>query len=420
MEQLPMYERQGSSGYQGGIEKTLFMLNKFDKPHLKIPMIHIAGTNGKGSVSSLIASILQEAGYKVGLYTSPHLKTMRERIKVNGEMIPAQWIAKFTTKNFKLLEQLKPSFFEINTVMAFSYFAQSNVDIAVIETGLGGRLDATNVIIPLVSIITNISYDHTNLLGNTLQEIAAEKAGIIKNGIPCIIGENDQETLPVFIDFAYKNNARLIISADEWKLIDFSQNLLPPSMRLHLKNNYNDDFFDIYSPLIGKFQIDNIKTVLSAINILQTYKYIISTKHIINGIKNVFDNTGFFGRWTYVPDRIPIIMDIGHNVNAVSNVIKILESIPKDHLHIVWGMMADKDIDGILSLLPKDAIYYFCSPKVPRALDFMLLNEKAKNFNLSGKTYNSVSNALNAAKSQAIANDIIYVGGSAFVVAEAM
>ena len=276
------------------------------------------------------------------------------------------------------------------------------------------------MIIPLVSIITNISYDHTNLLGNTLQEIAAEKAGIIKNGIPCIIGENDQETLPVFIDFAYKNNARLIISADEWKLIDFSQNLLPPSMRLHLKNNYNDDFFDIYSPLIGKFQIDNIKTVLSAINILQTYKYIISTKHIINGIKNVFDNTGFFGRWTYVPDRIPIIMDIGHNVNAVSNVIKILESIPKDHLHIVWGMMADKDIDGILSLLPKDAIYYFCSPKVPRALDFMLLNEKAKNFNLSGKTYNSVSNALNAAKSQAIANDIIYVGGSAFVVAEAM
>ncbi len=419
MEQLPMYERQGNAGYQGGLEKTLLMLEKFDNPHLKFPSIHIAGTNGKGSVSSMIASILQEAGYKVGLYTSPHLKTIRERIKINGQMISARWITKFTENNLSFIEEIKPSFFEINTVMAFCYFAASDIDIAVIETGLGGRLDATNVITPLVSIITSISFDHMKLLGNTLPEIAAEKAGIIKSNVPCVIGEKNSETMSVFMQYAKKNNAPITFADDNYLTINFYQNLLPPVMKVELQD-INQKIYKLKSPLIGKVQVDNIKTVLCTIEILKSYKYKINYNHIRNGFINVLDNTGLFGRWSYVPNDVPIIMDIGHNIGAVSNLVEMLKNIKKEKLHIVWGMMSDKDVEGILSLLPIDAIYYFCSPRVPRALDSTIILDKAKKLNLNGKAYKSVRRALYEAKSHANSKDLIFVGGSAFVVAEAM
>lgn len=419
MEQLPMYERQGNAGYQGGLEKTLLMLEKFDNPHLKFPSIHIAGTNGKGSVSSMLASILQEAGYKVGLYTSPHLKTIRERIKINGQMISARWITKFTEKNLNLIDQIKPSFFEINTVMAFCYFAASDIDIAVIETGLGGRLDATNVITPLVSIITSISFDHMKLLGNTLPEIAAEKAGIIKPNVPCVIGEKNLETMPVFTHYAQKNHAPISFADDNYLTINFYQNLLPPIMKVELQDK-NQKIYKLKSPLIGKVQVENIKTVLCTIELLKSYKYKISYDHIRNGFRNVLDNTGLFGRWSYVPNDVPIIMDIGHNIGAVSNLVEMLKNVKKEKLHIVWGMMADKDVEGILGLLPKDAIYYFCSPRVPRALDSTIILDKAKKLNLNGKAYKSVRRALYEAKSHANSKDLIFVGGSAFVVAEAM
>jgi dihydrofolate synthase/folylpolyglutamate synthase len=419
MEQLPMYERQGNAGYQGGLEKTLLMLEKFDNPHLKFPSIHIAGTNGKGSVSSMLASILQEAGYKVGLYTSPHLKTIRERIKINGQMISARWITKFTEKNLNLIDQIKPSFFEINTVMAFCYFAASDIDIAVIETGLGGRLDATNVITPLVSIITSISFDHMKLLGNTLPEIAAEKAGIIKPNVPCVIGEKNLETMPVFTHYAQKNHAPISFADDNYLTINFYQNLLPPIMKVELQDK-NQKIYKLKSPLIGKVQVDNIKTVLCTIELLKSYKYKISYDHIRNGFRNVLDNTGLFGRWSYVPNDVPIIMDIGHNIGAVSNLVEMLKNVKKEKLHIVWGMMADKDVEGILGLLPKDAIYYFCSPRVPRALDSTIILDKAKKLNLNGKAYKSVRRALYEAKMHANSKDLIFVGGSAFVVAEAM
>jgi dihydrofolate synthase/folylpolyglutamate synthase len=419
MEQLPMYERQGNAGYQGGLEKTLLMLEKFDNPHLKFPSIHIAGTNGKGSVSSMLASILQEAGYKVGLYTSPHLKTIRERIKINGQMISARWITKFTEKNLNLIDQIKPSFFEINTVMAFCYFAASDIDIAVIETGLGGRLDATNVITPLVSIITSISFDHMKLLGNTLPEIAAEKAGIIKPNVPCVIGEKNLETMPVFTLYAQKNNAPISFADDNYLTINFYQNLLPPVMKVELQD-INQKIYKLKSPLIGKVQVDNIKTVLCTIEFLKSYKYKISYDHIRYGFRNVLDNTGLFGRWSYVPNDVPIIMDIGHNIGAVSNLVEMLKNVKKEKLHIVWGMMADKDVEGILGLLPRDAIYYFCSPRVPRALDSKIILDKAKKLNLNGKAYKSVRRALYEAKMHANSKDLIFVGGSAFVVAEAM
>lgn len=419
MEQLPMYERQGNAGYQGGLEKTLLMLEKFDNPHLKFPSIHIAGTNGKGSVSSMLASILQEAGYKVGLYTSPHLKTIRERIKINGQMISARWITKFTEKNLNLIDQIKPSFFEINTVMAFCYFAASDIDIAVIETGLGGRLDATNVITPLVSIITSISFDHMKLLGNTLPEIAAEKAGIIKPNVPCVIGEKNLETMPVFTHYAQKNHAPISFADDNYLTINFYQNLLPPIMKVELQDK-NQKIYKLKSPLIGKVQVDNIKTVLCTIEFLKSYKYKISYDHIRYGFRNVLDNTGLFGRWSYVPNDVPIIMDIGHNIGAVSNLVEMLKNVKKEKLHIVWGMMADKDVEGILGLLPRDAIYYFCSPRVPRALDSKIILDKAKKLNLNGKAYKSVRRALYEAKMHANSKDLIFVGGSAFVVAEAM
>jgi dihydrofolate synthase/folylpolyglutamate synthase len=419
MEQLPMYERQGNAGYQGGLEKTLLMLEKFDNPHLKFPSIHIAGTNGKGSVSSMLASILQEAGYKVGLYTSPHLKNIRERIKINGQMIPARWITKFTEKNLNLIDQIKPSFFEINTVMAFCYFAASDIDIAVIETGLGGRLDATNVITPLVSIITSISFDHMKLLGNTLPEIAAEKAGIIKPNVHCVIGEKNLETMPVFTHYAQKNHAPISFADDNYLTINFYQNLLPPIMKVELQDK-NQKIYKLKSPLIGKVQVENIKTVLCTIELLKSYKYKISYDHIRNGFRNVLDNTGLFGRWSYVPNDVPIIMDIGHNIGAVSNLVEMLKNVKKEKLHIVWGMMADKDVEGILGLLPRDVIYYFCSPRVPRALDSKIILDKAKKLNLNGKAYKSVRRALYEAKMHANSKDLIFVGGSAFVVAEAM
>lgn len=419
MEQLPMYERQGNAGYQGGLEKTLLLLEKFNNPHLKFPSIHIAGTNGKGSVSSMIASILQEAGYKVGLYTSPHLKTMRERIKINGQMIPARWITNFTKKNLHLIEEVKPSFFEINTVMAFCYFAETDIDIAILETGLGGRLDATNVITPLVSIITSISFDHMKLLGNTLPEIAAEKAGIIKPNIPCVIGEKNLETMPVFTKYAQKNNAPITFATDKFITKKFYQSLIPPILKVEL-NDGNENIYKLASPLVGKVQIENMKTVLCTIEILKSYKYKITYINIRKGFINLLENTGLFGRWSYVLNDVSIIMDIGHNVGAVSNLVEMLTNVKKEKLHIVWGMMSDKDVDRILQLLPRDAIYYFCSPRVPRALDSMMILDKAKKINLKGKAYKSVRRALYEAKMHANSQDLIFVGGSAFVVAEAM
>ncbi len=391
--QLPMYHRIGSQAFKKDLTNTLAFATYLENPHLKIKSIHVAGTNGKGSTSHILASILQEAGYKVGLYTSPHLKDFRERIKINGICISKREVSQFITKNKTFLELQSLSFFEMTVGMAFNYFAKQNVDIAVIEVGLGGRLDSTNIIIPEVSVITNIGYDHTQMLGNTLAEIAYEKAGIIKPNIPVVIGEKHTETTEVFVKIANDRKAPLLFAINY-------KGKIPP---YELKGNY---------------QIHNVKTVLQSIEILIQKGFNISTKAIENGLINTTKNTGLQGRWQQLGFNPTIICDTAHNKDGLLYTMKQISETKYNQLHIVLGVVNDKDLDSILPLFPKNATYYFCQPAIPRALSKEILQTKASNFSLIGATYPSVKQALNAAKKNAQPNDFIYVGGSTFVVAE--
>lgn len=390
--QLPMFQMQGASAYKKDLTNAYLLVEHLNHPEHKFRSIHVAGTNGKGSTSSMIASILQEAGYKVGLYTSPHLKDFRERIRINGKMISEDFVVDFISDNklFFLSNQL--SFFEMTVGLAFDYFAKEQVDVAVIEVGMGGRLDSTNVIRPLVSVITNIGFDHTQFLGDTLAKIAMEKAGIIKSKIPIIIGEYNDETKPIFVAKAKSEKAPIYFAQDN------------PEVTYECA-------------LTGDYQVHNKKTALHVITLLDS-EFKIEENHIKLGLKNVIQNTGLLGRWQILNQKPFTVCDTAHNSHGLKIVMSQIHKHHFEILHIVLGVVNDKDLDSILPLFPKGAKYYFCKPNLPRGLNGEILKEKAFNFGLSGKVFNSVSVAYNAALNSAKSSDFIYIGGSTFVVAE--
>ncbi|UOX34539.1 bifunctional folylpolyglutamate synthase/dihydrofolate synthase [Flavobacterium sediminilitoris] len=390
--QLPMFQNQGASAYKDNLSNVILLDDYLKNPHKKFKTIHIAGTNGKGSTSSLLASVLQEAGYKVGLYTSPHLKDFRERIKINGEMITEEFVINFVANNKPFFEANKLSFFEMTVGMAFDYFSKEGVDVAIVEVGMGGRLDATNIVNPLVSVITNIGLDHTQFLGDTLEKIAIEKAGIIKLGTPIVIGEYVLETKKVFQELADKNNAP----------ITFAQDLY---------------FEDLPCELLGDYQKQNKKTVLAVLEILKNY-FSISEKAISKGFLKVVSNTGLLGRWQILNLHPKVVCDTAHNSHGLKIVLDQIKKEEINQLHIVLGVVNDKDLDSILPLFPKKAKYYFCKPNISRGLSSASLQKKAGEYSLFGDTYNSVSEAYEVALSLSSKTDFIYIGGSTFVVAE--
>ena len=392
--QLPMYQTQGASAYKKDLTNTLILSDYLGHPEKKIKCIHVAGTNGKGSTSHMLASILMEAGYKTGLYTSPHLKDFRERIKIDGKEISEDFVVDFISTHKAFFEKHDLSFFEMSVGLAFDYFVAEGIDIAVIETGLGGRLDSTNIITPLVSVITNIGMDHTQFLGNTLELIAAEKAGIIKPNIPVVVGEYRSETKPVFDEKAKACNAKLYYASD---LV-------------------NEDY---PSDLLGDYQRQNKKTVVQAIRVLQKQnEFIISQDNIKTGLLRVVPNTGLLGRWQQLQSEPKVICDTAHNRHGLEVVLKQLLKQDFATLHIVLGVVNDKDLDDVLPLFPKNAIYYFCKPNLPRGLEAEILKDAALHYGLNGEVYPSVIAAYESALSKAGKNDFIYVGGSTFVVAE--
>lgn len=390
--QLPMYQQQGASAYKKDLTNTILLANHLDNPEKKITAVHVAGTNGKGSTSSMIASILQESGLKVGLYTSPHLKDFRERIKINGQMISEDFVVDFIKQNKSFFEENSLSFFEMTVGLAFDYFVKESVDIAVIEVGMGGRLDSTNIITPLVSVITNIGFDHTQFLGNTIEAIADEKAGIIKPNIPVVIGEYTSETKKVFLDKASQCNSD----------IHFASDLIQE---------------DYPSGLLGDYQSHNKKTVLQTIKLLKQH-FQISEDEVKNGLLNVVQNTGLLGRWQQIHSNPKVICDTAHNSHGLKIVLNQIQKEKFNDLHFVLGVVNDKDLEDILPLFPKNAKYYFSKPNVPRGLEATILKENAEVYGLDGDVYNSVSEAYQEALKASTENDFIYIGGSTFVVAE--
>ena len=390
---LPMYQRKGIAAYKVDIGNIVAASKYLGNPHTQFKSIHIAGTNGKGSTAHMLTSVLQEAGYKVGLYTSPHLKDFRERIKVNGKMITEQEVVGFVKESKTIFEEMELSFFEFTVAMAFDYFANQQVDIAIIETGLGGRLDSTNIIKPELSIITNIGIDHTNLLGNTIEKIAAEKAGIIKENTPIIIGRKQKETNTIFQNIAKEKNAHLIYTNPQ--------------------QNYVTD-------LKGEYQKENINTTIAAIEQLLEQGWVINRSNIEQGLLKTITNTQLLGRWQTLSKSPDIICDTGHNEDGIKQISKQLKNTKYEQLHFVFGTVNDKNLDSILSHLPKNACYYFCQADIVRAMNAQELKNKAKAFNLNGDAFTSVKQALNNAKECANKDDLIFIGGSTFVVAEVL
>ncbi len=410
--QLPVFQHIGAAAYKPGLENMLALAAAANNPHKAFKTIHIAGTNGKGSTSHLLASVLQEAGYRVGLFTSPHLVDFRERIRINGVPIDKEFVIEFVARYREASEQVQPSFFELTTLMAFSYFAQQQVDIAVIETGLGGRLDATNIVDPILSIITNISLDHTHLLGNTLVEIAGEKAGIIKPHIPVVIGEAEGDVRALFRAIAQSLQAP-IYYADEECYIE-QANPLPTGGWAYSTSTYPE----LESELGGVYQQANAATVLTAIAQLQELGYLINEAAVREGFAHVIANTGLQGRWQQIATCPTTICDTAHNTAGIAQVVAQLATTPYHQLHIVLGMVGDKDIEGVLSLLPPTATYYFCQPSIARALPTTQLQQQAAHHHLQGNSYATVAAAYHAAKVAATLHDFIYIGGSSFVVAD--
>ncbi|MCD8091426.1 MAG: bifunctional folylpolyglutamate synthase/dihydrofolate synthase [Bacteroides sp.] len=392
----PMFQQVGSSAYKEGLENTLALDKHFEHPHHSFRSIHVAGTNGKGSCSHTIAAILQEAGYRVGLYTSPHLIDFRERIRVNGQPISEEYVIRFVEKERTFFEPLQPSFFELTTAMAFRYFADERVDVAVIEVGLGGRLDCTNIIRPDLCIITNISFDHTQFLGDTLEKIAREKAGIIKNGIPVIIGETTPETKPVFLKKAQEANAPIYFAEE----------------------NDREDYPGIECELKGIYQKKNTRTILTALPLLKEAGYHLDEQSVRSGFAHVVELTGLMGRWQKLQDSPTLICDTGHNVGGITYIVEQLRQQSYRRLHIVIGMVNDKDIRGVLALLPQEATYYFTKASVKRALPENELQELAATVGLQGTCYPDVPAAVLAAQKESLPEDFIFVGGSSFIVAD--
>jgi dihydrofolate synthase/folylpolyglutamate synthase len=392
--QLPLYQFQGAIAYKEDLTNTILFSKYLGNPEKNLKFIHVAGTNGKGSTSHLLASVLQEAGYKVGLYTSPHLKDFRERIKVNGKEITEEFVCKFIEKHKNFFDINDLSFFEMTVGLAFDYFKNEKIDIAIIEVGMGGRLDSTNIITPLLSVITNIGKDHTQFLGTTFEAIATEKAGIIKQNIPVIIGEYTVDTKPVFLNKSNEMQSEIYFASDL------------------VSENFPSD-------LIGDYQISNKKTALQTLRILNLQKeFEVSEATIKQGFLNVVKNTGLQGRWQQLNSAPKVICDTAHNKHGLEIVLNQLKTEQFDSLHFVFGVVNDKDLDEILPLFPKNANYYFCKPNIPRGLDASILAKKALEFGLHGKVYNSVSEAYQNARQNATSTDFIYIGGSTFVVGE--
>lgn len=407
----PLFQNIGKDAYKEGLANTLALDEHFGHPHRKYKTIHIGGTNGKGSCSHTLAAILQDAGYKVGLYTSPHLTDFRERVRVNGVMMPKEYVISFIENERDFFEPLHPSFFELTTAMAFKYFAEAGVDVAVIEVGLGGRLDCTNIIQPDLSVITNISFDHVQFLGHTLAGIAREKAGIIKTNTPVVIGESTDETRKVFVDKAQEMNAPIRFAEDTHHVLS---SRVDKSGRVYR----TDELGEFSGALCGLCQEKNTETILAAVDELRRLGYAIQSPHIRNGFGKVCELTGLRGRWQKTGENPTVICDTGHNVGGIEYIAKQLKATPKEHLRIVMGMVNDKDISSVLKLLPSDAIYYFTKASVKRALPESRLMELATEAGLQGKTYHDVRTAFEAAQSESTEKDLIFVGGSTFVVAD--
>ncbi len=413
---LPMYQRIGAAAYKADLNNTIQLLDLLDNPHNSFKSVHVAGTNGKGSVSHTLASVFQEAGYKTGLYTSPHLRDFRERIRINGEMIPEENVVQFIDTYKDKFEAMELSFFEMTVGMAFDYFRNEKVDIAIVEVGMGGRLDSTNLITPELSIITNIDFDHTKFLGDTRAKIAYEKAGIIKPGIPVVIGETHPETEQVFIDKA-KECGSPIYFADQ--IFDCD--------KIYFES-FTEQKFDVWKnselymealeiPLMGNYQQKNLTTVMCAIDLLRD-KFNLSDDDIRDGIGKVIRNTHLMGRWQILCKDPLTIADTGHNVAGITEVVRQLAEMHYGKLHFVLGMVNDKDIDSVLQLLPRGAEYYFCKADIPRGLDANILAEKAFDMGLRGQVFESVSHAYRSAVNNARFGDVVFIGGSNFTVAE--
>lgn len=413
---LPMFSRLGAAAFKADLTNTIKLCEAVGNPHLQFKSVHVAGTNGKGSTSHMLASIMQAAGYKTGLYTSPHLKDFRERIKVNGEMVEEDFVIQFTEQIKPLIEAIEPSFFEITVAMAFSWFALQKVDIAIVEVGLGGRLDSTNIITPQLSVITNISYDHMNLLGDTLEKIASEKAGIIKANVPVVVGETLPETKPVFVEKANQLNAPIYFATEAKWAADWKQT--PHYLQVNIADKRTDERKKYSLELTGLYQIKNLLTVLECIDILNKNEWKIEEMHIEHALKNVRKLTGLHGRWEVIYQSPFTVLDVGHNEDGMKQITSQLEHYDFKKLHIVIGMVKDKDISGVLRLLPEYATYYFTKAQIPRALPENELAEKALKFNLNGNTFATVNEALQQAINHAHKEDMILVCGSVFVVGE--
>ena len=414
--QLPMYQRIGAAAYKADLNNTIALLNMLGNPQNNFKSVHVAGTNGKGSCSHMLASIFQEAGYKTGLYTSPHLRDFRERIRINGEMIPEEQVVDFIAKHQEAFEKMELSFFEMTVGMAFDYFSHEQVDIAIVEVGMGGRLDSTNLITPELSVITNIGLDHVQFLGDTLEKIAGEKAGIIKEGIPVVIGETQSETHQVFENKAAECHSPIYF-ADQ--IFDCD--------KIHIESLYKQEY-DIWKnndmyleaceiPLMGNYQKKNLTTVMCAADLLRK-KFELTDDHLRDGVANVIRNTHLMGRWQILNNDPLTIADTGHNVDGIREVISQLAEMSYNKLHFVIGMVNDKDIDHVLQLLPHSCEYYFCKADIPRGLDANILAEKAFELGLRGKVYESVRDAYQSAINAAYIDDVVFIGGSNFIVAE--
>lgn len=389
-QQLPMYQRQGKPAFKKDLTNTIQFSNHLGNPHTKFKSVHVGGTNGKGSTSHMLASVLQEAGYKVGLYTSPHLKNYTERVRINGKEISESYVVDFISENKSFLEKYQLSFFEMTVGLAFDYFANEKVDIAIIEVGLGGRLDSTNIITPEISVITNIGYDHVQMLGETLPEIAFEKAGIIKKNIPIVVGERQKEVEKVFLEKSNETCSEIVFASDEVK--------------------------EYVTDLLGDYQKMNANTAVVALSNLKGFQ--VSEQHILDGLNKVVKNTNLKGRWQVLQEIPKVICDTAHNKEGLSIVLSQLSKENFDTLHVVLGMVNDKNIEDVLSLFPKNAHYYFCKPNIPRGLEVDSLVQVAKSVNLEGQSYLSVNEAYKNALKNMSNEDVLYVGGSTFVVAE--
>lgn len=414
---LPMYQREGKAAYKANLDNTHKLDEYFGHPHCKFPVVHVAGTNGKGSVSHMLASVFNSAGYKTGLYTSPHLLDFRERIRIDGNAIPEKNVAQFVSSNHKIIHEISPSFFEMTVAMAFDFFAEEKVDIAIIETGMGGRLDSTNITQPILSVITNISMDHSQFLGNTPEAIAREKGGIIKESIPLVIGETSIESKEVLLQIATEKKAPATLAPHTFRPVFQTYN--PDGTANFTLKNMAENRMESYTcGLAGSYQQENLSSVLTSLGLLKDQGWNLPESAVIEGLHAVVLQTGIMGRWQTVGTNPRSICDTAHNSAGIRTVMEQVRQTPWKNLHIVWGMVSDKDIHSILPLLPTEATYYFTPSTVPRTLDAETLKTAAASYGLKGETFSSVADAYQAAQKQSEANDMIFTGGSTFIVAD--